>query len=200
MSTSTDWLESERQDLAVQRILEAAANVVARDGLRRIRMAKVAEAARCSRATLYRYFANKERLLEAYVEHVSRQFDDVLRERLSGLRSLGPRFVEAAATSIELIASREDLAPFFSEEGVGLTAQLAANAAGLRERLAKQLDRESCSPDIEGRLRSDVTPEAAAEWLTRAILSFTVMRAPERDSEALRAYLSLMLVPALVET
>jgi hypothetical protein len=33
MSTSTDWLESERQDLAVQRILEAAAEVVPRDGL-----------------------------------------------------------------------------------------------------------------------------------------------------------------------
>ena len=48
------------------RILDAAEQVFAREGVRRTRMGHVAEAAGCSRATLYRYFATKEALVSDY--------------------------------------------------------------------------------------------------------------------------------------
>ena len=56
---TADWLGEERQELAVERILEAAGEVFASDGIRGARMGKIAEAAGCARATLYRYFASK---------------------------------------------------------------------------------------------------------------------------------------------
>ena len=199
MSTNADWLGEERHELAVERILEGATQVFARDGIQGARMGKIAEAAGCARATLYRYFPNKEALLQAYVDHVARQFDQVLAEKLEGLGSMGERLVEAVATSIELIESREDLAPFFSEEGLGLTAQLAANAASMRDRLSQQIEVESCSGDIRGTLREGVSSADAAEWLTRAILSFTVLPGPPRSGAELRDFLSCMLIPALLE-
>jgi len=126
-------------------------------------------------------------------------FGDVLDEKLRGLRSLGERLVEAAAVSIELIQEREDVAPFFSEEGLGLTAQLTANAAAMRGQLARQLESESCSDHIEGRLRNEVSPDEAADWLTRTIFSFSVLPSEPRSGAAFRKYLRKMLIPCLIE-
>lgn len=196
--TTTDWLNEERQELAVDRILEAAGGVFVRDGIRGARMGKIAEAAGCARATLYRYFPNKEALLHAYMVRVAKDFRAVLDERLRGLRSLGDRLVEAVAVSVELIQEREDVAPFFSEEGLGLTAQLTSNAAALRQQLARQLQNESRSDRTQGELRGEVSPEEAADWLTRVIFSFSVLPAEARSGKALRKYLEKMLIPALI--
>jgi len=198
MSTATDWLNEERQELAADRILEAAGRVFVRDGIRGARMGKIAEAAGCARATLYRYFPNKEALLHAYMVQVAKGFGEVLNDRLRGLRSLGDRLVEAVAVSVELIQERDDVAPFFSEEGLGLTAQLTSNAAAMREQLTRQIASESSSSRIQGKLRDDVSPAEAAEWVTRAIFSFSVLPVEARSADELRKYLRKMIVPALV--
>jgi AcrR family transcriptional regulator len=197
--TTTDWLNEERQELAVDRILEAAGEVFVRDGIRGARMGKIAEAAGCARATLYRYFPNKEALLHAYMARVAKDFGEVLDEKLRGLRSLGDRLVEAVAVSVELIRERADVAPFFNEEGLGLTAQLTSNAVAMRDQLARQIENESCSDRIDGQLRSNVSADEAADWLTRAIFSFSVLPSEARSKAALRKYLRKMLVPALIE-
>ena len=199
MTSTADWLNEERQELAVERILEAAGEVFRRDGIRGARMGKIAEAAGCARATLYRYFPNKEALLHAYMVQVAKGFGEILNDRLRGLRSLGDRLVEAVAVSVELIQEREDVAPFFSEEGLGLTAQLTSNAAVMREQLTHQIESESSSSRIQGRLRDDVSPAEAAEWVTRAIFSFSVLPVEGRSADELRKYLRKMIVPALVK-
>ena len=199
MSSTTDWLNEGRQELAVDRILQAASEVFVRDGLRGARMGKIAEAAGCARATLYRYFPNKETLLQAYMVRVAKDFGEVLDEKLRGRRSLADRLVEAVAVSVELIRERADVAPFFNEEGLGLTAQLTSNAAAMRDQLARQIENESRSDRIQGRLRSEVSADEAAEWLTRVIFSFSVLPFGAHSKAALRKYLGKMLIPALIE-
>ena len=198
VNTATDWLNEERQELAVDRILEAARDVFERDGISGARMGKIAERAGCSRATLYRYFPNKKALLHAYMARVAANFREILDQKLQGLRSFGGRLVEAVAISVELIREREDVAPFFSEEGLGLTAQLTSNAAAMREQLTRQIESESRSDRIEGELKGGVSPDEAAEWLTRAILSFSVLPSEGRSSADLREYLKKMLLPPLI--
>lgn len=198
MTATTDWLTEERHELAIERILEAAREVFARDGIRAARMGRVADAAGCSRATLYRYFPNKEALLHAYMEQIAQEFRDVLDERLRGPRSFGDRLVEAVAVSVELIREREDVAPFFNEEGLGLTARLTSNASAMREQLARQIKQESRSDRIEGRLRRNVSADEAAEWLTRIILSFSLSPGEARSGRSLRNYLKKMLIPGLI--
>lgn len=199
MSTATDWLNEERQELAIDRILEGAREVFARDGIRGARMGKIAEAAGCARATLYRYFPNKEAVLHAYMVRVAADFAQVLDDRLRKLESLDDRFVEAVAVSVELIRERDDVAPFFSEEGLGLTAQLTSGAAAMREELVDRIERESSSDKILGTLREGVSAEDAAEWITRTILSFAVLPAKAQPGSAFRKHLRKMLLPTLID-
>ncbi|MEM9730032.1 MAG: helix-turn-helix domain-containing protein [Myxococcota bacterium] len=196
---ASDWLGDERQELAGDRILEATRVVLARDGIRGARMGKIAEEAGCSRATLYRYFPNKEALLHAYMVHIAEGFQSVIVETLRELRAFDRRIVEAAAVSVELMQSRDDVAPFFTEEGVGLTAQLTARAAMMRDQLGEHLERESCAKNIDGRLRDGVAPVEAAEWITRAIFSLATVPIRDRTGAELRAYLEKMLIPPLIE-
>ena len=130
---------------------------------------------------------------------VAKDFGAVLDERLRGLRSLGDRLVEAVAVSVELIQEREEVAPFFSEEGLGLTAQLTSNAAAMREQLTHQIERESGSDRIQGALRDGVSAAEAAEWVTRAIFSFSMVPSETRTPPDLRKYLKKMLIPALIQ-
>jgi len=196
---TTRWLEDQKQELAVDRILEAARHVFMSDGIRPARMGKIAEIAGCSRATLYRYFPNKDALLQAYMMRVAEEVWEILSNRLGGMTSFGERLVEATAISIELIGEREEIAPFFNEEGMGLTAQLASNTSAVRGLMVDRIGDESSSAELRGQLRSEVSPEEAAEWVLGTIFAISVLPTEKRSAAALREYLRKMLVPSLVE-
>jgi hypothetical protein len=69
----------------------------------------------------------------------------------------------------------------------------------MREQLTSRIESQSRSERIRGTLRDDVSPAEAAEWVTRAILSFSVLPDEARSAGALRKYLKKMLIPALIE-
>ena len=62
-----DWLASRRTEVAADRILDAAGELFAEKEAATVGMHEIASAAGCSRATLYRYFENREALYTAYV-------------------------------------------------------------------------------------------------------------------------------------
>lgn len=198
MSTQA-WLGAERQELAAERILDAAQAVLHEDGIRALRMGRVAEAAGCSRATLYRYFPNRDSLLQAYMVREAKHFQGELSQRLSRCRTFADQIVEGVIGSLELIRQRHQVAPFFTEEGMGLTQYLAANLEAQLEQVASNLERASAAASVQGGLRRGVSPRQAAEWMTRVILSFAGVEGPQRSAAQLRHYLHLMLVPALVD-
>jgi AcrR family transcriptional regulator len=57
-----DWLAASRTEVAADRILDAAGELFATRGVASVGMHEIAQAAGCSRATLYRYFENREAL------------------------------------------------------------------------------------------------------------------------------------------
>jgi len=61
------WLDEPRHELARAQLLDAAAELFADRGVAAVGMADVARAAGCSRATLYRYYANRDELRAAFV-------------------------------------------------------------------------------------------------------------------------------------
>lgn len=196
---STYWLNQAKQELAIDRILKAARDAFERDGLRGARMGRIAELAGCSRATLYRYFPNKEALLQGYMTRVAEEVWVVIDARLRESRSLDWRLVEAVATSVEWIRAREELAPFFNAEGIGLTVELTAHLSPVYERMVLHLESESQSERIQGRLRPEISAEEAAEWLIFVILALSAFQAEGRSGAKLREYLQKMLVPTLAE-
>ena len=80
-----DWLGSRRAEVAAERILDAAGELFAGHGVTGIGMNEIARAAGCSRATLYRYFENREALHRAYVHREARAVHRTLATSLVGI-------------------------------------------------------------------------------------------------------------------
>jgi AcrR family transcriptional regulator len=68
------------------RILVATAEVLGRSGLTKLSLSEVALQAGVSRPTLYRWFASKEELLEAFGQYEREAFDDGIGRATAGLR------------------------------------------------------------------------------------------------------------------
>ena len=87
------WLAADRRDVAVERILDAAGELFAEHGVGAVAMGDVARAAGCSRATLYRYFADRHELHVAYVHREARRVGALVAADAARFRDPGRRLV-----------------------------------------------------------------------------------------------------------
>jgi AcrR family transcriptional regulator len=69
-----------------QRILDATAEVLGRNGKTKLSLSEVATQAGVSRPTLYRWFASKEELLSAFSRYERQVFENGLFKATSGLK------------------------------------------------------------------------------------------------------------------
>ncbi len=76
-----DWLAATRTEVAADRILDAAAELYTQRDPASIGMNEIARAAGCSRATLYRYFENREALRAAYVHREAYRLSREIKHR-----------------------------------------------------------------------------------------------------------------------
>ncbi|OAN39671.1 TetR/AcrR family transcriptional regulator [Mycolicibacterium iranicum] len=68
-----------------QRLLAATAEVLGRDGITRLSLSDVAAQAGVSRPTLYRYFADKRELLDAFVVWERQHYECAIAKATAGL-------------------------------------------------------------------------------------------------------------------
>jgi len=97
------------RDERIPQIIDAAAQVFARDGIDGANMADIAEAAGVSKATIYHYFASKEEVIAALVNRVfslDRTSVDQLRD---GDRSVRERLLTYAAKLAALFKENREL-------------------------------------------------------------------------------------------
>lgn len=67
------------------RILSATTEVLSRNGRTKLSLSNVAQQAGVSRPTLYRWFASKEELLDAFGDHERQMFDSGISRATAGL-------------------------------------------------------------------------------------------------------------------
>jgi AcrR family transcriptional regulator len=75
----------------VERILDGALRALSRHGLTRVSMGDVSKEAGVSRGTVYRYFANRDQLLDAVGHHVQRGFEIGLDQAIAENPALDAR-------------------------------------------------------------------------------------------------------------
>jgi len=156
-------------DATTERILAAALAQFEDFGIRRTTMEDVARRARVSRITIYRRFAQKERLVEAVILGEAHRFFAELEAAVVGLDSVEERIVEGFARTLEtareqrllnrlLRTEPELLLPHLTTEGGPV---LAAGTAFLEKqmRIARS-----------GVPKRDM--RAVAELVARLVLSF----------------------------
>lgn len=170
------WLADERGRLAAERILDAAAGLFAERGVGAVGMAEVAGAAGCSRATLYRYFADREELHTAFVHREARRVGREVAAAVDGLDDPGRLVTEAVLDAVRRVRATPALAAWFAGGDAARTAALAQSSAVVESLGATVVD----DPDD-------------ARWLVRVILS--LLTVPGRDEADERAMVERYVAP-----
>ena len=180
-----DWLGSRRTDVACDRILDAAAELFAARGVAAVGMNDIAGAAGCSRATLYRYFENREALHTAYVHREAR----TLNRRLAGLVGTvadpRERLLAALTQALALVRENPALSSWFARTPIG--AEAAEESDVVQSMTAGFL------LSLDG---DDVAAaQRRARWLVRVLTSFLTV--PGRDAEDERTMLAEFVIPLM---
>jgi AcrR family transcriptional regulator len=191
---------TETAEDARERIVDAAETAISRWGIARTRVDDVAEVARCGRSTIYRYFGNRENVIVEVLLRRGRVFADTLLRRVDDLAEPADKIVEGVVLAMKQIRDDELLSSIFAAESLPSAARLAEAAEPLftlATQVWVQLLRSD--PRLASALRPEVSPERAAEWILRIMLSYlAVPLRTGNDARALRRDLQLLLLPALV--
>lgn len=171
-----NWLKTERDGLASDRILDAAAELFLRNGVAATSMGAVARAAGCSRATLYRYFEDRPALRRAFVHREARRVAAEVAAETSGIENPNERVVEAMMCSVAKVRAQPALHAWFASNNLDVTRELIS-ASDVIDGLAGGRDRHQ------------------AEWAVRNVIGLLLL--PGRSEDAERDMLRRFVAPAL---
>ncbi len=172
------WLAEDRSRMATERILDAAGELFVRHGVGAVAMGDVARAAGCSRATLYRYFADRHELHVAFVHREARRVGELVAADAARVDDPGRRLVAAVLSALRHVRAAPELAAWFARGDAVATAELAQS-----------------STVIEALGRTVVDDPLAARWVVRVIVSLLI--APGRDGAEERAMVERFVAPGL---
>jgi len=146
------WLADQRADLAVERILDAAARLFAEQGVDQPGMDEVARTAGCSRATLYRYFASRRALQIAFARREAAAITEEVTGRVRRLHKPERRVAESVLGCVQAVRTRPYLTAWYAGAGAPVLREVLHESALIEEVAGSDPDR--------------------ARWLLRIVLSF----------------------------
>src|ERR1700689_972222 len=100
---ANDWLPGRGTEGGGDRILDAAEQLFTRHDPGSVGMSEIAKAAGCSRATLYRYFENREALRTAYVARETHRLSESIDDHIIGIEDPRERLVAGIVTTLRLV-------------------------------------------------------------------------------------------------
>jgi AcrR family transcriptional regulator len=176
------------------RILRATLRLVGRRGVKRLGMQEVSEAAGVSRATLYRYFPSKDRLMDAVAIFDERTFSDGLAASLALVEEPAERIRTFVAFAFDYIRTHPARALFETEPEFVL-GYLLAHLPKLQAAFLAQLgDAVDGAPAVAS---GSLSREQLVDVLVRLFASSFII--PERDDRALVQSVNGMLLPSVGE-
>lgn len=183
-----DWLASRRTEVAADRILDAAGELFAKKEAATVGMHEIASAAGCSRATLYRYFENREALYTAYVHRESYRLYREMTEQITALTDPRERLIEGMLACLRNVRQSPALASWFATTQRPIGAQVAEESDVIKALTEAFVI--SLGPD---------DPELVAKrarWLVRVMTSLMLFPGHDEDDE--RSMLEEFVVPIVL--
>jgi AcrR family transcriptional regulator len=183
-----DWLAARRTEVAADRILDAAGQLFAQKEAAAVGMHEIASAAGCSRATLYRYFENRDALYTAYVHRESYRLYQEMTDQLTTLVDPRDRLIEGIITSLRNVRESPALSSWFAVTQRPIGGDMAEQSDVIRALTEAFVI--SLAPD---------DPEIVthrARWLVRVMTSLLIFPGHDEDDE--RAMLEEFVVPIVV--
>jgi AcrR family transcriptional regulator len=182
-----DWLAANRSDVAAERILDAAEVLFSQHGAANVGMNDIAKASGCSRATLYRYFENRDALHTAYVHREANRVFRELGALDSAAKAPGERLIDGVLASLHRVRESPALSSWFAPDKRPIGGDMAERSAVIQARTEAYLSALGIADpaDVERRAR----------WLVRVMVSLLVF--PGRDEAEERAMLEDFVLPTL---
>jgi AcrR family transcriptional regulator len=183
---ANDWLAERRTEVAADRILDAAEQLFTRQDPGSVGMNEIAKAAGCSRATLYRYFENRQALRIAYVARETHRLSESID--VDAILDPRERLVAGIVTTLRLVRESPALSAWFATTSGPLGAELAEQSdviTALAAAFVTSLG-DDHPANVAGRGR----------WLVRAITSLLIF--PGRDEADERTMLTEFVAPVVV--
>lgn len=189
---SRDWLSARRSEVAADRILDAADELFTQQDAASVGMHDIAAAAGCSRATLYRYFENREALYTAYVHREARRLYDELTLKVAGLSDPTARLIEGVITGLRAVRESPALSSWFATASAPIGGEMAERSEVIRalvEGFVRSLGGSAATA-------ADAAVQHRARWLVRIMVSLLVF--PGNDEADERAMLAEFVAPLVV--
>jgi AcrR family transcriptional regulator len=183
-----DWLAARRTEVAADRILDAAGELFAQKEAATVGMHEIASTAGCSRATLYRYFENREALYTAYVHRESYRLYREMTEQINSVMDPRDRLIEGMLASLRNVRESPALASWFATSQRPIGAEMAEQSEVIKALTEAFV--VSLAPDD-----ADVVAHRA-RWLVRVMTSLFLFPGHDEDDE--RAMLEEFVVPILL--
>jgi AcrR family transcriptional regulator len=183
-----DWLAARRTEVAADRILDAAGELFTQQEAATVGMHEIASAAGCSRATLYRYFENREALYTSYVHRESYRLYREMTEQINSVVDPRERLIEGMLASLRNVRESPALASWFSTTQRPIGAEMAEQSEVIKALTEAFVI--SLGPD---------DPELVAHrarWLVRVMTSLFLF--PGHDDEDERSMLEEFVVPIVL--
>lgn len=181
-----DWLSDRRTEAAAERILDAAEALFTRHDAAGVGMNEIARAAGCSRATLYRYFENRDVLYTAYVHRETHRLFAEIGARLAEMAGAHDPLVEGALLALRRVRETPALASWFAATASPIGGQMADRSDVIRTL-------------VEGFLvgLGDDRPAVTlrARWLVRVLIS--LLQFPGHDDADERTMLETFVAPTV---
>jgi AcrR family transcriptional regulator len=185
---SGDWLATSRSEAAADKILDAAAELFATRDAATVGMNEIATAAGCSRATLYRYFENREALHTAFVNREAYRLHHELVDHIRGLQDPGERLIAGVTTALRMVRNSPALVSWFATTQPPIGGEMARQSEVIKAVTAAFLN--SLGPD------DPAVVERRARWLVRVITSMLVF--PGTDEADEKQMLQEFVLPVVV--
>ena len=188
LMAANDWLSERRTEVAADRILDAAEELFTGQDPGSVGMNEIAKAAGCSRATLYRYFENREALRTAYVNRETYRLFDAIKEKISGITDPRERLSAGITTTLRLVRESPALSSWFVTTQRPIGGELAEQSDVITALAAAFVN--SLGAD------DPAVVESRARWLVRVITSLLIF--PGRDVADEQAMVEEFVVPIVV--
>jgi len=183
-----------------ERLLDAAEGCLEQFGAQKTSMEDVARAAGMSRATVYRYFENRDALLLGVA---SRQASALAAEAISYLSrydTISDWMVEGLLFTLRELPRRPVFASLVTSLDSRSSGNLLLGSTGLIQIGVNVLGPVFANAKEQGLLRDEIEPEMLIEWLLRML--WTYLNAPSQvaaDEEGMRKLFRMMLIPAVLK-
>jgi AcrR family transcriptional regulator len=159
------WLAQPRSEAAIEQILDAAGGLFAEHGPAAVAMGDIADAAGCSRATLYRYFENRRALQEAFAHREALEIVEIVTSRATGTTN-------TVLDILDEVRARPLLRAWISPENTAELLAVLRDSPRIEEVTARLAADAQAPPDLD-----------RARWVLRSIVSLLALPAADRAEE-----------------